>query len=43
MKLDFMFDREVLLEFVLNEITLYIMLLGIEHNALNAKRTRIWL
>ena len=37
MKLDFKFDWEVLLEFELNEVTLCIMLLGIEHNILIAK------
>ena len=36
-KLDFKFDWEVLLEFELNEITLYVTLLGIKHNVLIAK------
>ena len=40
MKLDFKFDWKVLLEFELNEFTLYITLLGIEHNVLIANRTR---
>ena len=43
MKLDFKFDWEVLLEFKLNEVTLYIMLLGIEHNFLIENRKRLWL
>jgi len=41
MKLDFKFDWEVLLEFELNEVTFYIMFLGIEHNILIAKSTRL--
>jgi len=43
MKLNFKFNCEVLLEFELNEVTLYVMLLGIEHNVLIANSTRIWL
>ena len=43
MKLDFNFDWEVLLEFELNEVTLYVMLLGIEHNILIANSKRLWL
>ena len=41
MKLDFKFDLEVLLEFELNEVTLYVTLLGIEHNVLIANNTRL--
>ena len=43
MKLDFKFDWEVLLEFELNDFTIYIMLLGIDHNVLIANSTRLWL
>ena len=43
MKLDFKFDWEVFLEFEQNEVTLYVMLLKIEHNILIAKSTRLWL
>ena len=39
MKFDFKFDSKVLLEFEMNEFTLYVMLLGIEHNILIANNT----
>ena len=39
MKLDYKFDWKVLLEFELNEFTLYATLLGIEHNVLIANST----
>jgi len=41
MKLNFKWDSKVILEFEPNDFTLYIMLLGIEHNVLIAKSTRI--
>ena len=41
MKLDLKFDWEVLLEFELNEVTLYVMLLGIDHNVLIEKIMRL--
>ena len=41
MKLDFKFGWEVLLEVELNEITLYVTLLGVEHNILIANSMRL--
>ena len=41
MKLNFKFDWEILLKFELNEVTLYVMLLGIEYNVLIANSTRL--
>ena len=41
MKLDFMFDWKVLLEFELNEFTFYVTLLVIEYNILIANSTRL--
>ena len=41
MKLDFKFEWKVLLEFELNDFTLYVMLLGIEHNILIANSMRL--
>ena len=41
MKLDFKFDWKVLLEFELNDFTLYVTLLGIEHNFLMENRMRL--
>jgi len=43
MKLDFKLDYKVLLEFELNEFTLYVACLGIEHNILIANSTRLGL
>ena len=43
MKLDFKFDWKLLLEFELNEFTLYITLQGTEYNVLIANSTRLWL
>jgi len=41
MKLDFNFDWKVLLEFELNEVTLYVILLRIVHNILIANNMRL--
>jgi len=41
MKLDLKFDLKVFLEFELNEFTLYVTLLGIEHGILIANSTRL--
>ena len=41
MKLDLKFDWKVLLEFELNDFTLYVTLLGIEHNVLMENRMRL--
>jgi len=41
MKFDFKFDGKVLLEFKLNEFTLYVTFLGIEHNVLIANSMRV--
>ena len=38
MKLDFKWDQKVILEFELNDFTLYVTLLGIEHNVLITKK-----
>jgi len=41
MELDFKWDWKVILEFELNDFTFYVMLLGIKHNVLITKSTRI--
>ena len=41
MKLDFKFDWEVLSELGLNEVTLYVTLLGIKHKILIANSMRL--